>query len=415
VVHEVQAGPADKRTVKLVAFDPQHLRPGLPLPFALRDAAGRLLLAAGQKIEAADRLRSLREQALFSLENESADWHRRVVAAMDAQLRSGARLKDVVAATPDAMPDSTPRTELGLPEQWEEWALRLDTLLRSFANTHEAPERLRALARVARDCGARRLDGSLYVLVHQAGASTERYAAHHALLTMLVAEAAAAQLGVEPASVQALGLAALGMNVAMHKLQDQLAQTERELSPAMRAEIDLHAAASATLLGQAGLLDEAVLAIVREHHDRAAAGEDFTALPPTRQLARLLARVDAFAAKISRRASRAPMSPVRAAGEACLDPATGRPDAIGAALLKTVGLYPPGSFVELASGELGIVVARGRRANLPYVAALVSASGNVLAEPALRDTLDRRHAIKGAVAAERVRVRPPHEKLLALR
>jgi hypothetical protein len=84
-------------------------------------------------------------------------------------------------------------------------------------------------------------------------------------------------------------------------------------------------------------------------------------------------------------------------------------------LLKAVGLYPPGSFVELANGEVGIVVARGRRANLPYVASLVSTSGNPLGEPALRDTIESRYNVKAAVAASLVKVRPQHERVLALR
>ena len=137
-------------------------------------------------------------------------------------------------------------------------------------------------------------------------------------------------------------------------------------------------------------------------------------LRPECQLACLLRRVDIFAAKISGRAARAPMSPVQAAREACLG-AAGVPDEIGGAVLKAVGLYPPGSFVELASGEIGIVVARGRRANLPYVASLVSASGNPLGEPALRDTLDSRYTVRAAVASNLVKVRPPHERLFALR
>ena len=37
--------------------------------------------------------------------------------------------------------------------------------------------------------------------------------------------------------------------------------------------------------------------------------------------------------------------------------------------------------IKLASGEVGIVIARGRRANLPVVAALVSASGAAFAQP----------------------------------
>jgi hypothetical protein len=48
------------------------------------------------------------------------------------------------------------------------------------------------------------------------------------------------------------------------------------------------------------------------------------------------------------------------------------------------------------------------------VASLVAASGNALGEPALRDTLDRRYSIKCAVPSDRVRVRPPHDRLLAM-
>jgi hypothetical protein len=186
------------------------------------------------------------------------------------------------------------------------------------------------------------------------------------------------------------------------------------VTPDTRAEIEAHPEAGALLLREGGFDDRMAIEVVRLHHDASELDKPLAALPPARQLARLLRRVDIFTAKLSRRATRAPMSPVQAAREACLG-AAGVPDEIGGALLKAVGLYPPGSFVELASGELGIVLARGRRANLPFVASLVSAAGNPLGEPALRDTIDQRYAVKGAVASSRVCVRPQHERLLAMR
>lgn len=79
-----------------------------------------------------------------------------------------------------------------------------------------------------------------------------------------------------------------------------------------------------------------------------------------------------------------------------------------------MGLYPPGSFVQLESGELGVVIARGRRANLPIVASLVGRSGLPLGEPAVRDTVDKRHAVKGAMLPEAVKVLPPHTRLLEI-
>lgn len=207
--------------------------------------------------------------------------------------------------------------------------------------------------------------------------------------------------------------AALTMNLAMVRLQDSLACSGHPPSPEMRREIDGHAAQGALLLAQAGAGDPLWCETVRLHHDGAAPDRPVAQLDPPRRLARLLRRVDIFAAKMSRRATRLPMSPVQAAREACLG-ADGRPDEIGAALLKAVGLYPPGSFVELACGEIGIVVSRGRRANLPLVASLVAASGLPLGEPALRDTIDPRFVVRGAVGVGQVKVHPPHERVMVL-
>jgi hypothetical protein len=168
------------------------------------------------------------------------------------------------------------------------------------------------------------------------------------------------------------------------------------------------------LLKAAGWADALCLEVVALHHDAGLESEPLAGQAPARQLARLLRRVDIFSAKISLRAARAPLSPVQAAREACLG-SDGAPDEIGSALLRAVGLYPPGSFVEMVGGEIGIVVARGRRANLPHVAALISSSGSLIAEPPLRDTLDRRYAVKSAVPPASVKVRPPHERLLSMR
>ncbi|HLL19714.1 MAG TPA: phosphohydrolase, partial [Rubrivivax sp.] len=275
-------------------------------------------------------------------------------------------------------------------------------------------QRLFAVHGRARVAFQRKPDASLYHLVYEAGHSSQKYSCHHALLTLLMCEQAAAMLGWPHPWIDSLGRAALTMNVAMLKLQDQLAVSDITPTPEMRAEIDGHAEAGASLLEAAGLGDALCLSVVRLHHDAAAADQQLAALSTERQLARLLRRVDIFAAKISRRAKRQPMSPVQAAREACLGSA-GVPDEIGGALLKAVGLYPPGSFVELISGEVGIVLARGRRANLPFVAALVAANGSPLGEPALRDTIDQRYSVKSAVPPAAVKVRPPHERLMAMR
>ena len=87
----------------------------------------------------------------------------------------------------------------------------------------------------------------------------------------------------------------------------------------------------------------------------------------------------------------------------------------GVALLTAVGLYPPGSFVELVSGEIGIVVARGPQANWTVVAVLIGADGSPRGNVSLRYSNDRRYAVKAAVNASTVQVRPPHEALMLRR
>ena len=401
--------------MKLVPFSAQYLRPGESLPFGVRDDKGNLLLAAGQVLRSGVRADALRAQRLFSDEAESAEWTRRLGAALDTMIRQNATLKEIAAARPDnASAAVAVAAESSLPEKWDRLVMQLDAALRDLGPGGDGLERVRGVQERARALAQQRPDASLYHLIYTAGNSTEKYSCHHALLTMLICEQAAPLLQWPQPQCDSLGLAALVMNVAMLRLQDQLALAEGAPGVAIRLQINSHPETGARLLHEAGLADFLCLMVVRLHHDESAAGMPLASQPTERRLANLLRRVDIFCAKMSRRRNRTPMSPVQAAREACLGP-DGRPDEIGGALLRAVGLYPPGSFVELVSGELGIVLARGRRANLPLVAALVSPGGAPLGEPALRDTIENRHAVKGAVAPSEVRVRPQHERLLAMR
>jgi hypothetical protein len=102
------------------------------------------------------------------------------------------------------------------------------------------------------------------------------------------------------------------------------------------------------------------------------------------RLARLLMRIDQFAARLSPRIARRAQAGAQAARAIFLDEQR-QQDEAGAALIKAVGLYPPGTFVRLANGEEGMVVKRGTSATEPLVAALLGKSGNPLTEPVPRD------------------------------
>ena len=82
-------------------------------------------------------------------------------------------------------------------------------------------------------------------------------------------------------------------------------------------------------------------------------------------------------------------------------------------LLKVLGLYPPGTFVELANGEMGVVVARGAKAHTPVVAALRRADGSLMAHPMRRDTQQRAHAVQRGLATRELKVRVQHLRVLS--
>jgi hypothetical protein len=150
-----------------------------------------------------------------------------------------------------------------------------------------------------------------------------------------------------------------------------------------------------------------VPALARPDRDEAFGGK------PGQRLACVLNRIDVFTAKISARRSRAGLPAPLAARDACLGP-NGLPDTVGAATVKVLSIYPPGSYVRLANSEIAVVVKRGPRADQPKVVSIVAPNGRPMPAPLLRDTAQPRHEIKAAVRTAEVRVAVSHEQVLAL-
>lgn len=399
---------------KLVPFDRERIALNQALPFGLYGPEGRLMLSAGQAITSPERLQEVLSGEVFADSQEVSEWERRMGAAVDEALRRNGTLGAVANAQPKQLAQGAQeRSSATLPDQWEALIVALDAALRDVQPGEPWLEQAQAVQARARQIGQRRADASLYYLVYTCGDTVTSYSSRHALLTMLVIERAGEILGWNAEQCASAGSAALTMNVSMSRLQDLLAEADLAPTEQMREQINGHAERSVELLQASGISDPLWLEAVRHHHAAQAPGEVIAELPLELQVSRLLRRVDIFTAKMSRRRVRPPMSPVRAAKEACLGD-DGRPDLFGQALIKALGLYPPGSFVELNSGELGVVVSRGKRANLPLVASLVTSTGAPLGEPILRDTAMPHYGVKTSVNRTRVKVRPAHTRLIAL-
>jgi hypothetical protein len=150
---------------------------------------------------------------------------------------------------------------------------------------------------------------------------------------------------------------------------------------------------------------------VRAHHHRAPGKLNEKTL--AQQMARLIQRADILGARIAPRANREPMS-VTSAMQASYFDETKSMDEAGAAIVKTLGIYPPGAWVKLSSQEIGVVVRRGSSASAPRVAVLVNRDGMATGGPLPRDTAQAGWKIVSPVAHKEVRVRLPLEQLLAL-
>ena len=131
------------------------------------------------------------------------------------------------------------------------------------------------------------------------------------------------------------------------------------------------------------------------------------------QIARMIQRADMFAARLAPRASRVPISPA-AAMQACYFDENRQVDEAGAALIKAIGIYQPGSFVRLATDEVAIVIKRGLNTSTPRVAVLINRSGMPTVEPTIRETSTRDFRIVASVPHREVKVQINLERLLPL-
>lgn len=401
--------------MKLIQVPGKFLRLNESLPFSIRDVSGRLMLAANVNIDQFTMLSVLKGRDLYADEAEASAWRRQLASGLGKAAWNDASLHSLARALPQQNErEAAPVRERTFIEQWNDQAEALVGAMRDMRADTNWLARLSAVKDQALALAGRRLDASLYHLVFCAGHATEHHCATHALLCMAVAHEITRMLAWPETLVDSLDRAMLSMNVTVRRLQDQLACGDIQVNAAMREELDGHAANGARLLEAGGVADPAWLEIVRHHHDDSNRHRAVGELSDLERAVALLRRVDMFAERLNRRGVRMPVLPVQAAREACLG-ADGRPDQIGAALLKSVGLYPPGSFVQLVNGETGIVVARGKQANLPVVAVLRSQTGVPLVSPSLRDTADKRHAVKCGVGVEAVNVLPPHDRLVAMR
>jgi HD-GYP domain-containing protein (c-di-GMP phosphodiesterase class II) len=400
--------------MNLVTVNVESIRIGQPLPFSLRDEGGVLLASKGFVVENRADLDLMigRRSQLYIDAAESESHMRAYVGKLHHLLREDKTLGQIAGTQMSTSDLDTHRDKLDAGEpDWLDLQAQTHTMLRD-TSPESFNTRLDKLQRQLSRYSRLNPDGTLFALIHLSSTEVRMYSATHAMLVSVMCSLAAREVLKWPDEMAAtLCKAALTMNLGMTELQDRLAQQKEPPNPEQLRQIEQHTHRSVRLLAQLGVTDTTWLEAVQDHHTKTPG--PLQSRSEGQRMARLIQRADMFAARLAPRASRVPESSASAM-QACYFDENRQIDETGAALIKAVGIYSPGSFVRLATDEVAVVIKRGANTTTPRVAILVNRSGMPTGELIVRDTSKREFRIITGVAHRDVKVQINLERLLVL-
>lgn len=296
---------------------------------------------------------------------------------------------------------------------WSDLESGVGIILGSPASIQEFEQRVWQYDRWMQALLKRDTDVGLYLLFQLATNSPVGYSASHALVCAVLCHLIGVELKLPVNERDSLVHAALTMNIAMTALQDQLAGQVEKPSAEQQSAIRAHAVKGGLMLANMGVTDELWLDTISLHHDESTDRGELRELPAVKRLARILRIVDRYAAMISPRKSREGRSATDSVRSIITNSAEQR-DEVGHALVRAVGLCPPGTYVRLDNKELAVVMRRSSKPNHPHVAIVVDQAGALLNPPRLHRTANASPRIQAALAASAVRVRLNHHLILQL-
>ena len=352
--------------------------PGAPLPFRVIDNQGRLLLAQGQSVLDVRQLKALLERGACVVYDE-------VQTVRKAREQGGGADTGKSLST----------RKLTWFDRWERHIWDIDEALRQVGRDPAAMPLLAQLVQQQMALVSSQPDAALFTLLRQDDKRFALYALNHARHTALVVQLTTELLGWSAERVHRAVAVALTMNTSTVELQARMAEQVDPPSKKQIEQIRAHPAKSAEMLRASGVTDPEWLSAVEDHHEQKGAGGYPRAIAEPGELACLVRAADVYTAKISPRALRMAL-PSQAAVRQLFQEDPG--SSIAAALIKAVGLYPPGDLVRLKNGESGIVVRRAAAGAGAEVAVLVTALGRPVSGGPRRDTALAEFAIAGPMA-----------------
>jgi hypothetical protein len=350
---------------------------GKPLPFDAFDAEGKLLLRRGVVIDSQHQLDGLVERGLYRDFGTERMWG-------DSPDPTQADLVPGFTARPVAR-------KVSVFEQTAQLQKQLEALLTAppeglfVERVQHLAERLQYAFKLDSDAALATIQ------VQHEGRYAMRRLMHGAILIELLM----AQAGGSEGQRRVVICAALTMNIAMLDLQDELYHQAAPPSPEQKALVRNHATQGVAMLRELGVANESWLSIVAQHHETID-GQGYPLGLVGAQISRpaqLLSLADRYGAMATGRGYRAAALPNVVLKQIFMDKDKGVDAGLASLLVKAVGIYPPGSLVELANGDIAVVVKRTQSASQPVVRCVKTYRKEILEQPRKRLTSEPAYAI----------------------
>lgn len=351
------------------------LQIGVPIPYSVFDENYNLLLHQGVTLTNQRQLDALFARGLYRVED--------------------------VTSVYEALPQQ------GRPlVRFDQLCRELNSLLSSEdLGGAEFPERILSLAARLGNLCEQHAEACLAGILHD---QESRYAVRHMVHVAIVSRRLAGVLKLGESDCLSLIAAALTMNLAILGLQNELhGGGDRSLSAADRLVLRSHPEQSVARLSAMGVNDPLWLDAVAQHHEAFDGSGYPGALAGTAigVAARIIGLVDSYTARLRPRDDRGARLPNESLREIFVSRGSSFDPALTAALVRAVGIYPPGLVVELESGEIGVVTRLGGLAHAPEVHVVVSARSTLLKQPMPRSTAISPNRIRHALVPGRMRFR----------
>ncbi len=399
--------------MNLIPIEADSIRIGYPLPCDLVDKDGTLLAKKAFVIRSKDDVLHFanRNGGLFMDGLDAEALHKSYLDQLQTMMRKDKSIGEIADSKLQVDRAVKRTSEVTGRLDWRDLQAEAHLLLRD-PHRETFSERLDHVHQVLTEEMHRNANGVLFALIHLSATETEMYSATHAMLVSVMCGLAAHEVLNWPDPVEVLlRKAALTMNIGMTELQDRLTTQKKPPDAFQQSVIDHHAERSVELLRAQGVTDPTWLEAVASHHAQTPGA--LRSKTPAQRLARVIQRADMFAARLSPRLTRPPVTPA-VAMQACYFDENKEVDEAGAALIKAVGIYQPGSFVKLASEEVAVVVRRGSNTSTPRVAVVLNRSGMPTVENAVRDTSHKDYRVLASVPHSEVKVQIKLDRLLPL-